>query len=78
MRTRKDKIQFLNGLMTGKRKLNELRPAAIHGFLTQDEKNPNLYHGKNPDVTLTRVQLDEMKRENPNSMFFIYVIPGDL
>lgn len=77
MKTRKDKIQFLNGLMTGKRKLNELRPA-IHGFFTQDEKNPNLFHKKNPNVTLTREQLDELERENPNSMFFIYVIPGDL
>ena len=74
MRTRKEKIQFLNGLMTGKRKLNELLPAKNFSFY-QDEKNPDLFRNNDTNEILTEVQLDQLERENPNSVFIIFVPP---
>jgi len=75
MRTRKEKIEFLNGLMTGERKLNELRPVKNFWFY-QNETNPDLFKNKDTAETITRAQLDELEKNNPNSIIIIYVIPG--
>lgn len=72
MKTRKDKIEFLKGIMTGKRTVKELQPVKNYSFI-QDDKNPNLYQETNSDRILTEEQLDEFQKENPNSHFFIVV-----
>jgi len=70
MRTRKEKIEFLNGLLTGKRKLTELQPVKNYCII-QDDTNPDLYHCTNPDMDMTKEQLDKLKLDSPNSIFFM-------
>lgn len=73
MRTRKQKIEFLNGLMTGKRTINELRPVKNYAFIKQD--SPEQYKEMNGNRILTPEQLDKIEQENPNSVFIIFVPP---
>lgn len=75
MRTRKEKIQFLNGLMRGKRKLNELLPAKNFSFY-QDETNFDLFKDSSTGEIITQAQLDQLHIENPNSVFIIFVAPN--
>ena len=75
MNTRKEKIEFLNGLLTGERKLNELRPSKNFMF-NQDEKNPDLFKESSTGETVTGAQLDELERQNPNSLFIIFIPPN--
>jgi len=75
MRTRKEKIEFLNGLMTGKRKLNELQPTQNYCFV-QDLKNRDLFKSKEPELILTREQLDTFMEKHPQSRFITFVAAG--
>lgn len=72
MRTRKDKIEFLKGIMTGKRTVNELLPVKNYSFI-QDDENPDLFKEVNGNRILTDEQLDEFQKKNPNSHFFIVI-----
>lgn len=72
MRTRKDKIEFLRGIITGARTVNELLPVKNYSFI-QDDKNPDLFKEVNGDRILTDEQLDEFQKKNPNSHFFIVI-----
>lgn len=74
MRTRKEKIEFLTGLMTGERKLNELQPRKSFMF-SQDENNLDLYKDSSTGEIITGAQLDELEKENPNSIIIIIVPP---
>lgn len=75
MRNKKDKIDFLKGLMTGVRKLNELQPTRTYCFI-QDLKNPDLFKSKEPELILTRAQLDTFMEQHPNSRFITFVAAG--
>lgn len=70
MKTRKQKIEFLKGLMKGKRNIQELRPVKNYAFM-QDKENPDLFHEINKERILTQAQIDKLKVENPNSHIFI-------
>lgn len=72
MRTRKEKIEFLRGIMTGARTVNELQPVKNYCFI-QNDTNPDLYHCTNPEMNMTREQLDKFQLSNPNSLFFMIV-----
>lgn len=68
-KTRQEKIVFLNGLMKGKRLLSELKPAQFY-FIVWD-KDTQKYYINETDITMTEIQFNEFKSENPNSEFFI-------
>lgn len=72
MRTRKDKIEFLKGIMTGTRTVNELLPVKNYSFI-QDDNNPDIFKEVNGNRILTDEQLDEFQKKNPNSHFFIVI-----
>lgn len=69
MKTRKQKIEFLNGLLTGKRTVTELQPPQF--FFVVWDKDTQLYYTNDQETILTEAQFKDFKNRNFNSEFFI-------
>lgn len=69
MKTRKQKIEFLNGLLTGKRTVTELQSPQFFFFVW--DRDTQLYYSNDEKTILTEEQFKNFKNRNIQSEFFI-------
>lgn len=66
--TRKEKIEFLKGLLQGKKFLTEILPSKVI-VLNVLETNPETYLVRKTGETLSRDEYERLRRKHPNWIF---------
>ena len=78
MNTRKEKIQFLKGVLKKENKVSDLFPVKWERFINSSDQPDKYYRSESKDEFYTREQINEYEKKYPwKNILLIDIIPSD-